>query len=128
MKASRCVEDFSRREHAVHDDGKLPGDRHRSAPEAQAFTQPRSPVFETAFRPSASSREDHDRCFVNQAPKMIVTSSGDMTVIVGLSRSVASSCQSKLGSNRARRFEVARIFNCCNLGNCRNGTDTQDRH
>ena len=90
--ASRCVEDFSRCEHAVHDDRKLPGDRHRGALEAQALTQPHSPVFETAFCSGTGSREDHYRSFVKQAPKMIVTSSGDMTIIGDLSRLVAPRC------------------------------------
>lgn len=68
--ASRGVEHFSCPEHAVHDNRKLPGDRHRSALEAQPLAQLQPPAPETAFVPGPGSREKHCCRFIQQSPQM----------------------------------------------------------
>lgn len=120
------VEQLSGFQHGMHDNGKLPRHRDGSALEADALSELQAPLSQGAF--SSASGQDHAGGLEKKASDLVVTSSGDMAVVVDLTGLISSCGQAKPSADRTRRPEVGRIFNCGGEGRGSDDADAGDRH
>lgn len=81
----------------MHDNGKLTRDRNSSALEADLLLELETPGTQRAV--SHGTRQDHGGRFIQQSAQMIVAAPGYMSVVIDLTRLVASGGQADPGAN-----------------------------